>query len=257
MAESRHRPARRPSHANTSQVRHDIRINSVTIYLMKNLNRFEAAEFLETFLQGLLEVGLFEPLQKLESSGTSHVKNAARSLHQFLVAGMTPQVAVCLMEPRFPSKIESLIVCGFEQSNIDYVLKDILQASKSATSEGQLDFSLDELLSRYSHLKTETICIECWTHEIEKIFRRARAEQASQVILSLQNGHFLQKYISTKLVTVTEPAIPAVYLTVQRAFIDHAQQPQKNLLNLKIKMLSSQQFQAALGDQVLTVSFAE
>lgn len=224
---------------------------------MENLNRFEAVEFLETFLKGLLDVGLFEPLQKLESSGTSNVKSAARSLHQFLVAGMPPQVAICLMEPRFPSKIESLVVCGFEQSNIDYVLKDVLHACNSAADESKLDTLLNELLSRYSPMKTQTICIECWTHEIEKIFRRARSEQASQVILSIQNAHFVQKYISAKLVTLSEPAIPAVYLTVKRAFIDLSQQPQKNTLNLKIKKLSNLQYQAASENQVLTVSFAE
>lgn len=224
---------------------------------MNTLNRFETAEFLETFHKGILQSGLFEPLRQLEDSGTSLVKQAAQSLQESLVAGATPQVAVALMSPQLPSIVRTLIINGFEQTNIDFILNDIVKAYKSHEDDEHLAKSLEATLDHYSPLKTEAICIECWSSEMQKILKRAQTEQSSQVILSFENGHLVQKFIAVKLVTITEPAIPAVYETLRKSFSDLARQNNQNSLSVEIKTISAYQYQMIAKDQTLKVIFAD
>lgn len=224
---------------------------------MENLNRAETTEFLEIFLKGLLEVGLLEPLQRLQQSEMPRIKSAAHSLHAALVAGVTPQVAIGLMAPRFHPTVESLIISVFEQSNIDFILRDIVSAHRSFEDNGQLDKAFEDLLERYSPLKTEAICIECWSNEIQKFFKRANVEQSAQVILSWENGYLVQKFIAAKLVTITEPAIPAVYLTLKKTVSDFAKQGVQNSLNIDVTNISKNQYQMTSKSQTLIVSFVD
>lgn len=224
---------------------------------MENLNRAETYEFLETFLSGLLEVGLLQPLQRLEESKNVRIVSAARTLYAALVTGLTPQVAVGFMSPRFRSTVELLIINGFEQSNIDFVLKDILSAYQAFDGDDELGKTLEDLLEKYTPLKTDAICIACWTNEIQKLFRRAHAERSDQVILSWEEGRLVQKYIAAKLVTLTEPAVPAVYVSLQNAILDLSKQGKdaQNEMGLDVTSLSREKYQLILNEQPLIVSF--
>lgn len=224
---------------------------------MQTLSKLETTQFLEAFLKGLLDVGLLEPLQDLGKSQSPKIKAAAESLQSALVDGLTPQTAVGLMSPRFHPMVEALIVYGFGQSNIDFILSDIIKAYKTFDDGENLNKALGDLLERYSPLTTEVICLDCWSNEIQKILARANAEQSAQVILSSENGHLVQKYISAKLVTISEPAIPAVYETLRKVFSDLTKPSVENSLGLDMKCLSKDRYQINLKSRSLIVSFAD
>ncbi|MGZ3770955.1 MAG: hypothetical protein ACXVCP_15610 [Bdellovibrio sp.] len=222
---------------------------------MEILNHFETIQFLEVFLTGLLEVGLLEPLQKLSESELSNVKRAAHSLYNEMVGGKVPQVAISLMVPRFSPIVEALIINGFEQSNVDMVLSDIIKIYKGAKEE--LDEALQKLLDHYSPLKTDALCIECSANEIQKLYDRALVENAKEVIVSYQSGHLVQKYIAAKLVTVTEPAIPAVYRTLRKTLMELKTLSGKKALDIEIQIHSDNSFQTTFKNQSLIISFAD
>ncbi|GEM_PF-5148629 len=185
---------------------------------MQELNSKETINFLKPYYQGILKKGLLDPLLEIANSGTGKPNRAARTFYDAQATGILPQVAIKLMKPRLPFRVELLFGVGFEQSRLDYVLEDVIHAYQSNIEIEALDQALDNLLDKYSHLTTEEICSHCSISEIRKLIRRAEMEQANTVIVYYRDGYLVQKFLSAKLVEVREAAIPAVYKSFKQVF---------------------------------------
>lgn len=220
---------------------------------MKQLTYSEACQFLEVYWRGILQDGLFASLKELGQSQNKTIKESAQTFLHHQVAGFSPQVSVSLMTPRFPRKIELLITMGFEQSNIDFILGDVVEILK-ANPESEVESRLEALIAKYSPLKTESICLECCQNEIKKIFARATAEKAEQVYLSYENSFIVQRYLATKLVIVQELAAEFVYTMLKKS-INGNDRALGKALQLDISSRSDGTFFVSQNGRTLQIGF--
>lgn len=228
---------------------------TVSYYLsMDTLTQSETHEFLKLYYSGIISEGLLTPLLKMSEATRRPIAAAAKSFYKLQVSGVLPQTAVHMMSPRLPQSVALLISLGFENSNLDFVLADLIDITASQISQNPESYSA--LHEKHSTLTNDEICTRCARGEIDKLFRRATAEKAQLVWLEHRDGFLRQKFASVKFVEIIEPAIPAVFDSIQKLFAELAQSDIRDDVDaLFVKPLGDGEYQVSTLNQILLVSF--
>lgn len=164
--------------------------------------------------------GWLEILQGYAGKGQSPEEQAVGSWYDGMSRGKTFQDSLRAMKPAFPLCLQTLLVIGFENSWMDYVLKDIDDIYKSTSGTKDLYDDLSLLVDKYnSGPKSEFICDGCLLRELDRIIARVRLEKAGEVLFE-QDGErfFIQRYLGPKAVTYAEPCHSKVYKTLIKYF---------------------------------------
>lgn len=185
---------------------------------MQTLTYEQTLEFLKHYLEGLLQLGSIEPLRKMAETDSTPVGLAAKSFYEYQISGIPPDSAVVMVQPAFPYRVSLLVALGFQQSNIDLVMTDLIKVLENGPREQQIEALLVGLIEKYSHLKTDEICFSCASQEINKINKRSELESAQLVIVDYGEGCLRQRFVGAKLVEFRTAAIPAVYSTLKQTF---------------------------------------
>ena len=166
--------------------------------------RQELAEFLRVFLNGILKEGLTQPLERWFMAHSGPIAHAARAWHAALVAGDTPESSLAALDLPFPAPVGELMLEAAKTGELDYVVEDMLAALR--ISGGRV--ALNSLLADYrNRAPGTTICVGCVRREIDRLLRRATAEDANEVIVSWDPaGYMQQRYMGPYVVTVRQPS---------------------------------------------------
>ncbi|MCB9934592.1 MAG: hypothetical protein H6840_02785 [Planctomycetes bacterium] len=170
--------------------------------------REETTEFLEAFLDGILHEGLTQPLERWFNSRQGACADAARAWHAALARGETPETSLAALQPPFPAPVGELLLEGCKTGELDYVVEDMLAALKLGGGR----IALESLLAYYRARRPGTsVCVGCIEREIERLLRRAAAEDAHEVSLRWDPaGYMEQRYFGPYVVTVRQPSRQSV-----------------------------------------------
>ncbi len=171
------------------------------------LSHADALPLLQRLHLGTLASGLIQSLAVFAVSVRNLAGIAARTMHDALLAGKTPEEALRKMEPGLPAKTEELLVLGARNGILDHVLADVLDVCAGHEAEAARDEALKVLLVQYKSRKPSAqACVGCVARELDKIWRRAATEGARAVIIEQDGERFMhQTYAAVKPVRVTEP----------------------------------------------------
>lgn len=172
------------------------------------LSHADSAPLLQRLYTGVLTTGLLQPLITFANSIRNLAGIAARTWHDAMVGGKTPEEAMRKMEPALPAKVEELLTIGMRNGTLDYVLADVLDVYATIVPDDARDEAFKALLARYKAAKTTTVvCAGCVARELDKIWRRAATEAAPSVVVQQDGDRFMiQTYSSVKAVRISEPS---------------------------------------------------
>ncbi|MCC6574862.1 MAG: hypothetical protein IT462_13870 [Planctomycetes bacterium] len=170
------------------------------------LSHADSAPLLQRVYVGALTTGLLQPLISFANSIRNLAGIAARTWHDAMMGGKTPEEAMRKMEPGLPAKVEELLAIGMKNGTLDYVLADVLDVYATVIADDARDEAFKALLTRYKSAKPTTVaCAGCVARELDKIWRRAATENATDVVIQQDGDRFMiQTYASVKAVRISE-----------------------------------------------------
>jgi len=219
---------------------------------MELLTAREGKEFFKFFYPYLLKGGILPSLKEFCKNRRDAVGKAVASFHAELLKGNSFQTALLNMRPGFPSVIQELLVAGIETGKLDHIVSGLnnIYAKKLSEAELILEFSkyLTELEKRP---KSNLICIECLERDLDKLFSRAKIENAGKVILKQEGELFLhQYYVASKLIKISEPCHSGFYKTLLKYLTGKEITPAYS-----VRLLSKNDFAVKKKGRTLNISF--
>ena len=129
---------------------------------------------------------------------------------------------------RCPRNVQDLLVLGTERGVLDWILADVLKAYEAADDEESLARQMCQVFDQWQGRPASSIiCTGCMERELDKILRRAKVEQAREVILEQEEERFFhQWYVEAKPVHVIEPSHSLTYRTILKTLSDAAEASQ-------------------------------
>lgn len=183
---------------------------------MKSLAIKDCVGFIEFARAKVQTVGLLLILKEYSEHRDDAGGVAVRSWYQNMSEDKSYRDAITGMSPRFHPGIEQIVIGSIESSCLDYALTDMNNILKLSMSEEAMAENLTRLVNKYTYgWSTEFICDGCLMRELERIMRRARTEEAYEIIFE-QDGEnfFIHKYLGPKAVKYIEPCHSKVYATL-------------------------------------------
>ncbi len=183
---------------------------------MKQLTAKECKIFFKFFYPYLLKGGILPALENFCKKQSDAIGEAIASFHMELLKGSSLQAGLLNMRPRFPLYIQNILIIGIETGRLDYIVSDLNNIYAKKLSETELIVGFSKYLSKIQKKsKSNFICIECLRRDLNKIFSRAKIENADKVILKQEGELFLhQYYASSKLIKISEPSHSGFYKTL-------------------------------------------
>ncbi len=185
---------------------------------MATLLHAQCTDFLRYFYPELLSTGLVEPIREFAAREPGGLCNALNSWLAAMTAGQTPNEALASMKPRFPVSVEEILRLGCQSGALDYAVADINDIYAQHETEAEREAALARLLAEYRKRTTATgVCQHCVERELEKLLRRAKCENASEVVLEQEGDRQIHElFMSVKVVRMSEPSRAAVYAALVR-----------------------------------------
>jgi hypothetical protein len=228
---------------------------------MESLSLNECQDFLAHLEHGIESVGLMSLLHTYTQETTDHTTEAVLSWYQHMVAGCSIHGALSRMQPRFHPTLEAILNLSIQQSRLDCVLHDIMQAYHSRAGSGELSDEMSRLLTDYQAFSDDgLICRECLLRELGKVLQRVRIEQAYEVIFTQEGEEFFHHlYLGVKAVRYSEPSHSKVYTTFQKTLADCADQGEPLGLNEQtwtVRRTDDDRFELSTSAICVTLTFA-
>lgn len=167
----------------------------------------------DCLLAGISETGLMKLLDDFAGANPGPLGETVRSWHDNMVAGQSLQEALRRAKPGLALPVEELLALSLEQGVLDRALADLDAILRVNGGEEQRRQELSRLLNSFRDREAGGIvCDECLRRELEKVLRRARLEQAYEVILTQEGESFFhQKYLGVKAIHLIEPCHSRLY----------------------------------------------
>ncbi|MFN8670856.1 MAG: hypothetical protein U0457_02085 [Candidatus Sericytochromatia bacterium] len=175
----------------------------------------ECNTFIFFFYSKIEKEGLIDILSSYQNNN-KNISLAIKSFYDNLVQGLSIKNSIEKMIIKFPPSIETILIKGFENSILDYALKDIKAILELNLLEELKLEKLSRLVDKYNdNIDSEIICEGCFITELEKIFKRIEIEKAFKVIFEQDKEDFLiQKYLGIKMIKYIEPTHSKTYKTI-------------------------------------------
>ena len=235
---------------------------------MDRLLLTDCGRFFAHYLDGLLNIGMLEPLQTYQAASEqveARVEAGVRSWHQALAEGRSFLESVLAMTPRFPACVEELLILGEQRSCLDAVVGDLDGLCACIADEELLLDAAARLLDGYRNRShAGAICEGCCARDLLKILHRGELEAASEVLLEQEGELFFhQRYLGVKPVRISEPCHSLVFTTLQRALTEAAP---TGILQLPavlgaedqpaaVEQIGTTRFRVAYGPRSLVLTF--
>lgn len=171
----------------------------------------ESLPFLPSFLDGLLNVGLIQPLEAYAAANAGPLATALTDCARRMRDGEAPQVAITAMQPPLAAAIERVLVLGIETGALDRAVQDLIAFSESdAQSEHDLLIGASAVVDAWENRpESAVVCGGCVERELRRLIARATVEGADDVTISMVDGLWMQQdFVGAKLVRIREPSSP-------------------------------------------------
>ena len=179
-------------------------------------NKKEFIDFLSFFQDGLLNVGLSEPLKQWSEKNIGITSDITRQLYDSLLNENSPQEAIRKLDISMPEVIKRLLILGFENSIIDIVLEHSIKILTE--SENEIEDLYKYLVKLENQGKAKLICLGCLDEELVKLIKRIEIERAKEVYIGYNDDIFYQKFCGVKFSKFSEPGHPLIYNSFKKWF---------------------------------------